>query len=161
MIGRFVIVWVGAALEQEACELRVVCNPRRAVERAFPHRSRLVVLFIEPRLRACAGVEQSLRRTDERVGPLGLEPQVVGETKMRERIPTARASLRRRTLGIGREKPAHRLVVTQDRRGVHIAAGDFRMFGQDLLGAFQGAVPNGGFNERRPRIVDIGHRIYP
>ena len=62
MIGRFPIVRVRAALEQQAGQLRVVRNSGGALERALPLRTGLMRLLHPPGVGARPRIQQRRRR---------------------------------------------------------------------------------------------------
>src|SRR5215471_2154100 len=52
VVRNFVIVWVGAALHQQTCELRVVGHSSSTVQDAFQRRFGPVLLVVKPGVRA-------------------------------------------------------------------------------------------------------------
>ena len=123
-----------------------------------------MVLRIEAGVRARAGVEQRLRRPHEAVRSCAVEPEISRETEVGQRIPTARASLRRGVPRIEREEPAHGRIVAENRRRMDVAARDLGVRRQDRLGALEcaGSVPavewnTCGLDEGRQRIADVDH----
>src|SRR6202008_2035306 len=87
-------------------------------------------------------------------------PEVAREAEGGQRVPAARAALRRRAGWIPGEEPPHGRVGAQDRRGVDAARRDLRVRGEDRLGGVQraGGVPGverdaGGVDEVRDRIA--------
>src|SRR5206468_11758019 len=117
-------------------------------------------------VRARSGVEQSLCRPHEAVRTGAIEPEVVRETQMCERIPLARATLRGGVCHIESEEPAHRPVVAEDGRRMDVASPDLRVRRPDRLGALEGpgdVPPVEGharsLDEGRPWIALLGHLV--
>src|SRR5207249_11364200 len=153
VVRSFFIVRVGAPLEQEARELRMMRHAGRAVQRAFPLGLGPMIHLVPPRIRAGPGIEQRPRGPHEARRSGTVEPQVLRETQVGERIPAARAALHRGVPGVELEEPLYGGIVTEDRGRMDVAARDLRVRRQDRLGALEGPVPDGGLDERRPGIA--------
>ncbi len=92
------VVRIRAALEQQASQLRVVRHSGGPIDGALKLRLGLVVLLVEPCVRAGAGIQQRLCRAHETIRSRAIEPEIFRKTEMRERVPIVRTAFRR---GIG------------------------------------------------------------
>src|SRR5437870_11193128 len=99
-------------------------HARRAVERALPRGLRLVACLEPSRIRARSGVEQSGRRAHEAGRARMIQTEEFRETKVCERIPTARASLRRGVGRVQREKTPYRGIIAKNCRRMDATARD-------------------------------------
>src|SRR6202040_223751 len=90
VIRHLAVVRIRASLEEQARQLLMVSDARRAVQRALELRLWLVIHFKEPGVRARAGVEQRPRGSHEASRSRAIEPEVSREAQMGERVPPAR-----------------------------------------------------------------------
>ena len=150
VIHGFPVVRVGAPLEQQPRQRRVMRNAGGAVQ----GRLELGVLSLrpEPGIGIGSGVEQGPGRSQKGIGSRRVEPEVLRETQIGERIAAVGDTLRSDVRRIALEDPAHGRVVAEDRGRVEVAARELRVRDQDLLGAVQGAMPECGLEQGRPEI---------
>ena len=113
VIRRFVVVRIGAAIEQQSRQLGVVRDAGRAVDRGLPFG--VVTGRPEAAVRIGAGVEQRRRGADERRRARAVEAQVVREAQVDERVAPSGPDRRGRGGRIRRQKPANRRIVAKDR----------------------------------------------
>ncbi len=148
VVDRLLVVGVGAPLEEEAGHRLVVRDAGRAIERGLalgvPARGP------ESRVRVGACVEERSRRPQKRRAPLRLEPQVLRQAEVVERVAAVRRDLGVDGRGIARQELADQRVVAHDGGGVDVAPRELGMLGQDGVGALEGPVPERGFDEFGP-----------
>src|SRR6516162_1692325 len=110
MIRSLAIVGVSAACEQEARQLRVMCDAGDTIDGAL-ELGRLVVGGIKPGVRAGPRVQQGRRRAQEALSARGVKSQVTRETEMREWIPSIRPTWSGSSTEIERQKSVYAGVV--------------------------------------------------
>src|SRR5207249_3737075 len=79
-------------LEQQPGQFGMMSDACRTVERAFPLGLGLVILFEEAGVGVGARIEQSRGGLEKALGSGRLEPQKLGEAKVRQRVPIARTA---------------------------------------------------------------------
>ena len=72
---------------------------------------------------------------------------------MRQRVPLKRIALCRRAVRIAGDALANARVVSEQCRGMNIAAGDFGMIGEHGARFVQAAMPDRGPDEARSRVI--------
>jgi hypothetical protein len=77
------------------------------------------------------------RDSQEAVGSRPIEPEILGQTQVAERIPAVRACLRCRVARIEREVAAHGSFIAENRRRMNVGARDFGVCGQNRFDAIQ------------------------
>ena len=137
VVGRFLVIGIGAALEQQARQLRVVRDAGGAVQRALPLGVRPMIHLVPSGIGARTGVEQRRGGPYEAGRAGAIEPQVARETEVGERVPSAGPSRDRGVSAVKLEQTAHGRVVAQDRRRVDVRARDLGMRGENRLGAVE------------------------
>ena len=154
VIDRLFVVGIGAALEQQTRQLRVMRHAGRAVEHALPFRRRLMPGFEKSGRGARAGVEQRPGRAQERIRSCRIETQVLREAEMGEGIPSVRSALGRRTRRIISDEMPDAVLVAENRGNVDVRCGDLGMRRQNRSRLVQRTVPD-------TRLDEIGHRRVP
>ena len=129
MIGDLAIIGIGAAVQQEACQLRMMGNTGRAVESAFERGIGLMIIVIETGVGIGSGVEEGGGRSDKAVGSGAIEPEIFRETKMCESVPTARFAFGCGVRGVESEEAADGRGVAQDCGCVDVGGSDLGVCG--------------------------------
>jgi hypothetical protein len=152
MVDRLAVVRVGAAIEQQTRQRCVMRHAGGAVER------RLVLRRLagapEATVGIGAGIEQRGRCPDEGVRARGVEPQILGQAEMRQRVRPVGPAACVRPCRIARKMLSQGGVIAQDRRDVDVAVGQLGIGQQHRLGTIERAVPGARHDERGP---PIGH----
>jgi hypothetical protein len=113
VVGDLAVIRIGAAIEQQLGQFRMMCDARGAVERAFPFGLGLVVLCEEAGVGVGARIEQGRGGLQKTFGASGFEPQKFGEAEMRKGVPVARAAFGGGVCRIAGEEARDRLVVAE------------------------------------------------
>src|SRR4029077_1512314 len=126
MVGSFLVVGSGPALEQQAREAWMPRNACRAIDRALPQRPRIGLIdhLVPARVRTGAGIEERPSGGYERIRAPVVEPEIARVAETRERVPTVRTTCGCGIFGIAREKTAHACFVCEYRRSVDAASGN-------------------------------------
>ena len=152
VVDSLLVVGIRTALEQQPRQVRVMGHAGSAVQRALPRGRRLVVGVEEARRGARARVEECRRGVNEGRRSRGLEPQVLGEAKAGERIPSTRPALCDGARRIRGDEPPHGRVVTEDCGDVDAGARHVGMGGQDRCRRVERPVPDALVDEMGQRI---------
>src|SRR5262245_5758278 len=93
VIGRFGIVGVGPALEQQPRQFWMLRDASRAVNRALPFRLWLMIRLEPPGVCAGASIEERSRRANEAFRFRVVQPEIPREAQVAERIPPVGTTL--------------------------------------------------------------------
>ncbi len=172
VIWRLFIVGIGAAIEQQPRQFRMLRDSGRAVDRRFDHGPRIrMVDHLDPAgVSARAGIEQSAGGAHKGVGARTIEPEVSRETEISEGVPAAGPAFGGGVRRIASEEIPHSGFVGNNGGGIDAARRSIRVSRKDFLGlikrsrAMRMTRHAGGSEERRGVIGRslIGHlsRIY-
>ena len=166
VIRRFLVVRIGAALEEEPRQRGVARDAGGAVDRALPYGRRTMRRVKPAGVRIRPGVEERRRGAKERIGARPIELEVLREAEIGEAIPAARPAIGRRASRIGGEESPDGLVAAGDGCREDTGLGDFGMRGEDGIRAVERTVPMRRAVHRHPGRLDelvcrlaVGHHV--